>query len=256
MRDVKYSTDMELAVHLEPRSSGTPRGRLDDGGFIMVVLLISMAVAAVWMTAALPSWRQQITREREAELIFRGESYARAIYLYRQKNNQTLPPNVDVLVSQRYLRKKYKDPITGKDFLPVAGVGLQPGGVGVSARGAGNPQIPGTNSLAGAGLIGVRSTSNEQSIRIYNNQQTYSQWAFDFTLEQLRAGGGAVVGPQRGGGARGELPPIVPGTGSGLGGGRQAAPGGGFPRGQQGSGRTIGPPTMPGPGSGAPPQGR
>jgi hypothetical protein len=72
-----------------------------DDGFVMVALLVSIAVAAVWMGTLLPSWRQQATREREAELAFRGESYARAIYLYRQKTGN-LPPTVDILVQQHY----------------------------------------------------------------------------------------------------------------------------------------------------------
>ena len=70
-----------------------------DDGFVMVALLVSIAVAAVWMGTLLPSWRQQAIREREAELAFRGESYARAIYLYRQKTGN-LPPTVDILVQQ------------------------------------------------------------------------------------------------------------------------------------------------------------
>jgi type II secretory pathway pseudopilin PulG len=181
---------------------------LDDAGFVMVALLVAMAVTAVWMSALLPAWRQQVQREKEAELIFRGEAIARAIYLYRQKNGQNLPPSLDTLVSQRFLRQKYIDPITGKDFLPVAGATAGPGG----GRAGGPGQLQG-------GIIGVRSTSNETSIRIYNNQQTYSQWAFDFTLEQLRAGGGpAVAVPDQGGrqgGAGGRQ-----GRGGGVGGGR------------------------------------
>jgi type II secretory pathway pseudopilin PulG len=195
----------------------------------MVALLVSIAVAAVWMGSLLPSWRQQAIREREAELAFRGESYARAIYLYRQKTGN-LPPTVDILVQQHYLRKKYLDPITGKDFLVVGGVGLQSGG-------AAPPQQQG--GYRPTGIIGVRSTSTDTSIRIYNNQQTYSQWPFDFTLEQIRAGGGfqgagAPAGPgrQNGRGGRGdELSPITPGGGGlpgpgGTGPGRGAGPGG------------------------------
>ena len=222
-----------------PAPSRPPR--FDDGGFIMVALLVGMAVTAVWMGALLPAWRQQVIREKEAELIFRGEAIARAIYLYRQENGQRLPPNLDTLVSQRFLRRAYLDPITGEEFLPVAGA---TGGVG-------------QGDLQG-GIIGVRSTSNDTSLRIYNNQQTYSQWAFDFTLEQLRAGGGPSLGVPvqdgrqggggrggragqgavggrggrgglggRGGGATDELPPIAPGA-TGRGG---AAGGGGAGRG-------------------------
>ncbi|MEO8483381.1 MAG: type II secretion system protein [Acidobacteriota bacterium] len=246
----------------DQRSGGRPspdRTGLDDRGYIMVVLLISIAISAVWMTAALPSWRQQVIREREAELIFRGEAYARAIQLYRQKNNQNLPPNVDILISQKYLRKKYKDPITGKDFLVVGGVGLQPGGVGVPQTGSGAPSSGGFQSSGGlgaAGIIGVRSTSNDQSIRVYNNQQTYSQWAFDFTLEQLRSGqslgpssGGAAVGGRGGvsttpGGGRGATPQ-QPGGGRG---GPFSGPG--TPQNNPGAGRQSVPPPMPGGGFG------
>ncbi len=71
----------------------------------MVAMLVGMAVTAVWMAAALPAWRQQVIREKEAELIFRGESIARAIYLYRQKNANALPASLDVLVQQKFLRR-------------------------------------------------------------------------------------------------------------------------------------------------------
>jgi type II secretory pathway pseudopilin PulG len=189
---------------------------LDDGGFVMVVLLVSMAVTAVWMAAALPSWRQQAQREKEAELVFRGEAIARAVYLFRQENGQNLPPDIDTLVAQRFLRKKYVDPITGKDFLPVAGAIATSGGAFGAQQG---------------GIIGVRSTSNDTSIRVYNNQQTYSQWAFDFTLEQLRSGGGLPsAGPQlpgRGGVGGDTGRPGRGGPGGGLRGGGGFGGGGG-----------------------------
>jgi type II secretory pathway pseudopilin PulG len=180
-------------------SRGNTHG--NEQGYIMVALLIGIAVSAVWMSALLPSWRHQVVREKEAELIFRGEQYARAIFLYRQKNNQTPPPNIDTLVNQRYLRKKYLDPMTGKDFLPVGGVTLA-GGTGPQA-----PPTAGRGSApltAQAGITGVRSTSNDTSIVIYRNQQTYSQFPFDWALEAQRAGAGGLgnVGPQQPG-ARG-----------------------------------------------------
>ena len=59
------------------------------------------------------------TREKEEELIFRGKQYARAIGLFQRKFANTAPPTIDVLVEQRFLRKKYKDPITNDDFQPI-----------------------------------------------------------------------------------------------------------------------------------------
>jgi hypothetical protein len=214
---------------------------LDDSGYILAVLLIGMAVAAVWMGALLPSWNHQATREKEAELVFRGEQWARAIELYRRRNAGNLPPNLDLLVSQRYIRKKYVDPITGKDFVPVGGITNVPG-----------------QQTAQVGVSGVRSTSQASSIVVYRNQQIYSQFPFDFVIEQQKMGTqGAVGGPQpgarggregqgpgrgQGGGARGpgggtiERPGARDGRGPAPARGGGQAPGGGAPRGLRGGG--------------------
>ena len=90
-------------------------------GYAMVVLIVGLSIMAVLMTAAMPVWKQIAQREKEAELVFRGEQYARAIGLFQRKNGPgTLPPSFDVLVEQRFLRKKFKDPITDDEFVPVA----------------------------------------------------------------------------------------------------------------------------------------
>ena len=85
----------------------------------MAALLVAMSVMAVLMSVAMPVWRQTAQREKEEELIFRGNQYARAIGLFQRKFANTAPPTIDVLIEQRFLRKKYKDPITGEDFQPV-----------------------------------------------------------------------------------------------------------------------------------------
>ena len=59
------------------------------------------------------------TREKEAELVFRGNQYVRAIALFQRKFANTNPPTIDLLVEQRFLRKKFKDPITNDDFQPI-----------------------------------------------------------------------------------------------------------------------------------------
>lgn len=181
-----------------------PARKLDDGGYIMVVLLIGIAVSAVWMGAMLPAWRQQAVRQKEAELIFRGEEYARAIALYWRKNNQTLPTSFDVLVSQRYLRKKYLDPMTNKEFLAVGGVG--PGSSSPPPVGRGQGPTPGLiQTGARPGISGVRSTSTATSIVVYRGQTSYSQFPFDYIVALQRMGASQ---PQLGGdpgGGRGGL---------------------------------------------------
>jgi type II secretory pathway pseudopilin PulG len=99
----------------------------------MAALLVALAVMAVLMSAALPVWRHEAQREKEEELVFRGQQYVRAIRLYQAKT-QTLPPSVDVLVRGRYIRKKFKDPISGEDFLPI--------GAGQAIPGQGGQTVP------------------------------------------------------------------------------------------------------------------
>jgi type II secretory pathway pseudopilin PulG len=206
---------MDLAGQDTRRQPTPPAQVLDDGGYIMVVLLIGIAVSAVWMSAMLPAWRQQAVRQKEAELIFRGEEYARAIALYWRKNNQTLPTNFDVLVSQRYLRKKYLDPMTDKEFLAVGGVGpgstSPPTGRGI---GAGPGPIGPAQFGARAGISGVRSTSTATSIVVYRGQTSYSQFPFDYigALQRMGAGqpqlGGDAGGGRGGVGRRGSGAPV------------------------------------------------
>jgi type II secretory pathway pseudopilin PulG len=87
-----------------------------ERGYAMAALLVAMAVMAIVLATALPVYQTVARREREAELVFRGEQYARAIGLFQRKYANALPPDVDVLVKERFLRKKYKDPITRGDF--------------------------------------------------------------------------------------------------------------------------------------------
>ena len=150
MRASKYNSLMDLAGQGASAGSRPLRSRiLDDRGYLMAVLLIGMAITAVWMSALLPAWRQQVTRQREQDLIFRGEQYARAVALYVMKNRCALPTNVDDLVAQKYLRKKWKDPITNDDFILVPGA--QPGQGGAQQPGA---ATPGRGGPGGAPPVG------------------------------------------------------------------------------------------------------
>jgi type II secretory pathway pseudopilin PulG len=246
---------------------------LDVQGFTMVVLLVVMAIMAVGMTAMLPTWRQQAIREKEDELVFRGNQYARALVLYSRKNGNQLPNSVDVLYTGKYLRKKFKDPITEEDFgLLAAGTppGAAPGRggqgtppTGQAGRGAGQTQPPrgggsGLGAPAGTQIVGsiqgVYSKSTDTSIRVYQNQQRYIDWPFTVQTAQLAMGGarGAGPGTQPGRGGGGVDGRGGQGTG-GRGGidGRGGQPGRGTPGAGPGGGRG-GQPAAPGRGGGVP----
>ena len=127
------------------RGQATP-SRLRNG-YAMAALLVAMAVMAVLMSVAMPVWRHEAQREKEEELVFRGQQYVRAIRLF-QARTQTFPTSVDMLVQGRYLRKKYKDPITNEDFLPIPAGGAIPG-PGRSDRSC-RPAAPGGRGAAPA----------------------------------------------------------------------------------------------------------
>ena len=138
--------------------SGPDRGA--ERGYAMAALLIALAIMAILLTIAMPVWRHEARREKEAELVFRGEQYARAIALFKFKNANipnAVPPSIDFLVQNRFLRKKYKDPMTKDgEFVLIGGGSTQAGmnpAAGASQPGAsqpGGPQQPAAQAAAAA----------------------------------------------------------------------------------------------------------
>jgi type II secretory pathway pseudopilin PulG len=216
-----------------------------EGGYAMAALLVSLSVMAVLMGAMLPVWSQMAQREKEEELIFRGQQYARAIGLFQRKFANTAPPSIDLLVEQRFLRKKYKDPITNDDFQPLfvnqapQTVGspsgsLRPGETGTSNRAvmSPTPAIQGsTGPGAPGGIIGVTSKSKETSIKIYNGRTKYNEWSFVYVQTAQRPAGPGTTqtpgqqqppGQQRPGQPSPMGSPGMPGMQPGLGSGGRA----------------------------------
>src|SRR4029077_12756921 len=76
-----------------------------EAGYAMAALLVAMSIMAVMMTVALPVWKQSAQREKEEELVFRGKQYVHAIALFQRKYVGAYPPNLKVLVDQKFLRK-------------------------------------------------------------------------------------------------------------------------------------------------------
>jgi type II secretory pathway pseudopilin PulG len=143
--------------------------RLNERGFAMAGLLVGIALLSLGLSIAMPTWRTLVQREKEEELIWRGQQYDRAIQLYRKKNAAPGAPSIERLVEGRFLRKKFKDPITGGDFEVV---GVSQAG---SAPGVQQPQR-GFGQLIG----GVRSKSKAKSFRVLNGRTTYSDWQFTY----------------------------------------------------------------------------
>ena len=87
-----------------------------DAGFSLAALIFFLTAVSILLGAAVPVYQMQARREREAELIFRGQEYTRAIQKYQRKFG-IHPPSIDALVQTdglRFVRRPYADPITGK----------------------------------------------------------------------------------------------------------------------------------------------
>lgn len=182
----------------------------------MAALLVAMSVMAVLMGALLPQWTILATREKEQELVFRGNQYARAIGLFQRKFANTAPPSIEVLVEQRFLRKKYKDPITNDDFQPIyanqaaQGVSAPTGANRPGQQGSATLSTPArqtlqmgfnsTGATGAGGIIGVTSKSTETSLKLYNGRDKYNEWAFVYvqTVQQPQ-GSGQGMQPGAGG---------------------------------------------------------
>ena len=142
----------------KPMSSSDPQQprRRSQQGYILLTLLLLAAVLAIAAAAMVPVISFQMKRDREEEMIHRGVQYSRAVRRYFKKFGRypTRIEDLQTTSNVHYLRKAYKDPITGQDFklLHLGDVQMSffgPGGTGSPPNGmTGNP-----GAAAGAGFV-------------------------------------------------------------------------------------------------------
>ena len=189
------------------RGSERRRSSARDAGYAMAALLVSLAAMGLMMSMALPVWSQAAKREREAELVFRGEQYARAIELYQRRFVGAYPSDFESLVDQRFLRRRYEDPMMDdglfQTLYQAQAVGIGGGAATAPQPGQATGQTSGVGSLAAGqsastgprgGVIGVVSRSTEASLRTYNGATKYSEWAFVYLPSGPQPGAGAAPG--------------------------------------------------------------
>ena len=153
-----------MSSHFQSRRKASQRG---EDGYVLLVLLLTVALIILGMAVIVPSIAFQIRRDREEEMIHRGVQYSRAIRAYYKKFGRypTKLEDLENTNNLRFLRKRYKDPITGQDFklLHYGEVKLSfGGGIGGIAPGvggalAGAAAAGGLGGLSGAGGFGQPS---------------------------------------------------------------------------------------------------
>ncbi len=94
-----------------------------SSGFTYIGLLFFIAIIGITLAMASTLWSFAQQREKERELLFIGHQFRHAIGLYYERTPGTIkryPSRLEDLLednryvtTQRYLRKIYRDPMTG-----------------------------------------------------------------------------------------------------------------------------------------------
>jgi type II secretory pathway pseudopilin PulG len=196
--------------------------------FLLFLLAISLTIAA-------PRLARSIQRDRDVETKERGKQYIRAVQLYYRKFH-AYPPSADALVKTneiRFLRKKYIDPVTGKDDwkpimfgqnkVPIAmGFFGQPLATGSSLGGigpSGGNGINGVNGAATGGAFGSSGSSGsifDSSGSSSSSSSTASGSTPGSTTDNSNGSGGTSTGGTDSGGSSASGTTGTGGTGTGL----------------------------------------
>ena len=189
------------------RAGNPPR---NSGGYVLFGVLIGVTLMGIGVTAAVTLWSQVVQRDREAELLFRGEAVVRALERFQEDRPGTLPETLDELVEGKYLRRAWLDPMTGRSFR-ILRAAPQAGNTGAATGAAGAGPRP-TNPAgeeerrpapairraeedaadsSSTGITGVVSTSDLLSFRTYDGARRYNEWRFE-TQVSASAGSGTA----------------------------------------------------------------
>ncbi|MBI2688857.1 MAG: hypothetical protein HYX27_21345 [Acidobacteria bacterium] len=93
------------------------RPRQSERGYALIFVFVMSAMMAMMLYTEMPRLSLEMQRNREELLIARGEEYVRAIKVFMRKNKKR-PQTIEELESLngvRFLRRRYVDPMTGKD---------------------------------------------------------------------------------------------------------------------------------------------
>lgn len=155
-------------------------------GYTLLLLLIAIFVMSLGLLVAVPVLETQLRREKEEELIFRGKQYVEAIRLYQQKKPGAYPSSLEELVKEKCLRRVYRDPMSENgrwDLLllpssPEAGRGTVRAGETASAERLLVVPEENLKKIRNPQIVGVVSSSDKKSIRIYMDEEYYNKWLF------------------------------------------------------------------------------
>jgi len=148
-------------------------------GLVLLALLVFIALSTFAAMAGAELWTTALQREREAELLFVGDQYRRAIESYWTVSPgpvKTLPTSVrQLLLDDRFpqpvmhLRRLYADPMTGE---PMQLITVANSIVGVHSRSREAPR---------------KQASFPDKYAQFDGAASYLQWRFVFTPPRVGA---------------------------------------------------------------------
>jgi type II secretory pathway pseudopilin PulG len=157
-----------------------------DHGLVLFAVLLLLVLAGLLALLGAEVWATAMKREREAQLLFVGEQYRRAIESYWRASPgpvKTLPTSLEVLIEDdrfptpvRHLRRLYADPIDNR-----AGWGLVKAGNGILGVHSHSEAIP------------LKRSGFPPHMLTFEGASTYRQWRFVVQLPRQPG----MPGPRR-----------------------------------------------------------
>lgn len=151
----------------KPRLNPSRRKVRRERGYVLLGLLLMVSVLVIAAAVVAPNLAFQIKRDREEELVHRGVQYTRAIRNYAKRTGRYPVRAEDLLggPDQRFIRKLYKDPMTGGDFkflhlddVQPAAASLNPSRAQAGANGDGLSASGTTSATSDDGSSGDHSS--------------------------------------------------------------------------------------------------
>ncbi len=146
------------------------RRRTGESGYAMLLVFLIAAMIAIALYREMPRVAFEAQRDREELLVERGQQYKRAIQVFVRKVNR-YPATIEELESlnnTRFLRKRYIDPMTGKDkwrLIHINGGVLTDSIIQKTKPGQGDQQQTNNNTFIGEGpVMGAGNDPSQQQV--------------------------------------------------------------------------------------------
>jgi type II secretory pathway pseudopilin PulG len=152
-----------------------------ERGFTYIALLAAIVILGISLAATGKYWSNILQREKEEELLFRGNQYVIAIDRYTNAISgvKRTPSSIDDLLNdsklmgRHYLRRRYKDPITGEDFVEI-----------FTIIGSQTKQLIGVHSASDKEPLKQSNfPTDQQYFKDFEGKKKYSDWQFVYSSQ-------------------------------------------------------------------------